>query len=146
MVLPLPSSEVFHDEVPTASRLASSHSGVLSLVYDQLCVVPLAKVVHEKFGLVETYDHGPRGDRDSRVGRAQQCREGLAWWPLCVSEHLSFVHERRQGYGQGHPRFGVHQCGSRIHQQRRLQVIVNVAHQLRLARRRLVVGHIGRVL
>ena len=69
------------------------------------CLAPLAKVVHEKFGLVEglmttvhamtatqlTVDGPSCGGKDWRCGR-------------CASQNIiPFVHGRRQGSGQGHP-------------------------------------------
>ena len=56
------------------------------------CLAPLAKVVHEKFGLVED------------GGRAEPWWQGLARRPMRLSEHHSLVHRRRQGSGQGYPR------------------------------------------
>ena len=87
--------------------------------YTTNCLAPLAKVVHEKFGLIEelTTTVDTMTATQLTGEGAQPWRQGLARRPMCISEHHSFVHGRRQGCGQRHPRIGVHRCGGRVHAQ-----------------------------
>lgn len=95
------------------------------------CLAPLAKVIHDNFGIEEALmvrrclhhltpvserwlqsvvsdvmtplpDYSPRIHSHSEDGGRPQ-RQGLAWWPLRPPEHHPRFHWCRQGCGQGHP-------------------------------------------
>ena len=90
-----------------------------TLTWGTNCLVPLAKVVHEKFALVE--------ELTTTVHAVTATQLTVDGWPMCVSKHHSFVHGHRQRCGQGHLRIRVHRCGGRVHRPRKLEDLVNTA-------------------
>ena len=67
-------------------------------------MVPLAKVVHEKFGLVEELMTKVHAVTATQLEVDGPNSVGKDWrGSRCASQN---IHGRRQGYGQGHPRFG----------------------------------------
>ncbi len=67
------------------------------------CLAPIAKVLHDKFGIVEGLMTTVHSVTPTQKTAGRRLPEGLARRPRRLRQHHPLLHRRRQGRGQGHP-------------------------------------------
>ena len=68
------------------------------------CLAPIAKVLNDKFGIVEGLMTTVHSVTPHPEAAGRRLPEGLARRPCRHRQHHPLLHRRRQGRGQGHPR------------------------------------------